>query len=163
MCVVEQTVKNDMISSWVIVISLSELLLLHPFNSTSWKSNHGSIYFKSESSTSKNFKSCFIPRHLQVNLPCVCETWSHFLVSHFFGVEPHLRIAGGIHGIHGLDGVAVMAESFAKQLRGADARQVAQVLRQEIRSWCRGKIWGRVFWGGWFVDVVSWGGKMGPD
>ena len=38
-----------------------------------------------------------------------------------------------------------MAESFAKQLRGADAAQVAQVLRQEIRSWCRGKIWGRVF------------------
>jgi len=51
-------------------------------------------------------------------------------------------------GTHGLNGVAVMAESFAKQLRGADARQVAQVLRQEIRSWCRGKIWGR---------VVSWG------
>lgn len=60
----------------------------------------------------------------------------------------HLRTAGWVvHGIHGLDGV-VMADSFAKQLRGADATQVAQVLRQEIRSWCRGKIWGRVFLGG---------------
>ena len=75
------------------------------------------------------------------------KTWSHFLVSCFFWVEPHLRIAGGIHGIHGLDGVAVMAKSFAKQLRGADATQVAQVLRQEIRSWCRGKTWG-LFLGG---------------
>lgn len=85
MCVVEQTVKNDMISSGVIVISLSELLLLHPFNSTSWKSNHGSIYFKSESSTSINFKSCFIPRHLQVNLPCVWKLGLTFWWAIFWG------------------------------------------------------------------------------
>ena len=53
-----------------------------------------------------------------------------------------------------------MAESFAKQLRGADAKQVAQVLRQEIRSWCRGKSGGGFFGDVFILFLV---GKMGPD
>lgn len=95
----------------------------------------------------------YIPRHLQVNLPCVCETWSHFLVSCFFGVEPHLRIAG-----------CPMAPM---------ASMASQSWRNPLRSSCVGRMLGR-----WrrFYDrrfaagaVAKSGGglflgkKMGPD